>query len=137
MCEESVAQAKLEQQRGISNPPKLTPYTEEEMMVRQLVFVDGWITPFFKAAAIIYPGAKGRLASIQECLNGCSKTAKRVSVRDGNELPMQVEARRSLTEEFGRGSRADHWSDEQWSARDGADEEDSGAASRAAGFSGV
>ena len=42
-------------------------------MARQLVFLDGWVKPLFQSAAILYPGAKGRLAALQECRESCRR----------------------------------------------------------------
>ena len=35
------------------------------MAKRQLVFLDGFIAPYFKAAALIYPGIKARCEQIE------------------------------------------------------------------------
>ena len=70
VCAEAVNQAAREHALGFE-VSKLTPYSDDELCTRQLVFLDGWVRPLFKAAAIIYPGAKGRLGAIQECREGC------------------------------------------------------------------
>jgi len=70
VCDEAINQAHKEQTLGLPCG-KLTPYTDDELTARQLVFVDGWVRPLFKAAAILYPGVKGRLAAIRECREGC------------------------------------------------------------------
>lgn len=66
VCEEAVAQAVREQTLGLPFG-RVTPYGSEDLMSRQLVFLDGWVNPLFKAAAILYPGVRGRLDAIQEC----------------------------------------------------------------------
>jgi len=82
VCDEAINQAKREEALGLPCG-KLTPYTDEELTARQLIFVDGWIQPLFKAAAILYPGVKGRLGAINECREGCkvvtTKKASRLS----------------------------------------------------------
>ena len=70
VCEEAINQATRESGLGM-HVDKLTPYTDDELMARQLVFLDGWIRPLFKAAAILYPGAKARLPAIRECREAC------------------------------------------------------------------
>ena len=78
VCDEAINQAHKEQELGLPCG-KLTPYTDEELTARQLVFVDGWIYPLFKAAAILYPGVKGRLTDIAECREACKATRSRAS----------------------------------------------------------
>ena len=41
------------------------------IMARQLVFLDGWVSPLFKAAAILYPCVKPRLEAIEQCRKAC------------------------------------------------------------------
>ena len=76
VCDEATAQASREQQMGLPFG-KTTPYTDEELMARQLVFLDGWVKPLFKAAAIIYPGCKARLAAIQDCREACKTETRK------------------------------------------------------------
>eukprot|EP00325_Prymnesiales_sp_UTEX-LB-985_P001346 CAMPEP_0174699884 /NCGR_PEP_ID=MMETSP1094-20130205/5015_1 /TAXON_ID=156173 /ORGANISM="Chrysochromulina brevifilum, Strain UTEX LB 985" /LENGTH=467 /DNA_ID=CAMNT_0015897291 /DNA_START=234 /DNA_END=1638 /DNA_ORIENTATION=+ len=69
VCDEATAQAVREQQLGL--PCGKMSYSEDELMERQLVFVDGWVRPLFKAAAILYPAIKERLTAINECRDAC------------------------------------------------------------------
>ena len=71
-CEEATNQAQREHALGMK-VDKLSPYADDELYTRQLVFLDGWVRPLFKAAAIIYPGAKERLAVIGDCREACKK----------------------------------------------------------------
>ena len=75
VCDEAINQAHKEQMLGLPCG-KLTPYTDEELNARQLVFVDGWVYPLFKAAAILYPGVKERLKDIAECREACKIVTK-------------------------------------------------------------
>jgi hypothetical protein len=43
VCDEAIAQATREQTLGLPVYGKLTPYTEEQLKARQLVFLDGWV----------------------------------------------------------------------------------------------
>ena len=70
VCDEATQQAQREHAFGWQ-VDKLSPYSENELCARQLVFLDGWINPLFKAAALLYPGAKERLTSIDECRDAC------------------------------------------------------------------
>mmetsp|Transcript_58384 Transcript_58384/g.115917 ORF Transcript_58384/g.115917 Transcript_58384/m.115917 type:complete len:884 (-) Transcript_58384:598-3249(-) len=77
VCDEATAQAAREQQLGLPFG-KLTPYTEEELVARQLVFLDGWVKPLYQAAAILFPSVRERLEAIQECREACKQgTIKR------------------------------------------------------------
>lgn len=79
MCEEAISQAHQEQQLGLP-AGKLTSYTDEELMARQLVFLDAWVKPLFKAAAILYPGVKQRLNHLRECREAC----KAITIKNSN-----------------------------------------------------
>lgn len=72
VCAEATAQAIREQDLGLA-PDKVTPYTDAELAARQLVFLDGWVRPLFKAAAIHYPGARGRLHAVNRCREACKE----------------------------------------------------------------
>jgi len=67
ICNESVAQVVRETEMGL--PPsagsKATPYAEHEIAGRQLVFLDGWVRPFFKGAALLFEGHEG----VKSCLD--------------------------------------------------------------------
>ena len=70
--EESVAQAVQEHKLGLPSPlTKLTPLTREETTARQLVFIDGWVRPLYNAAAILFPGARDRLAVVVQNRQMC------------------------------------------------------------------
>ena len=49
-------------------------------MARQLVFLDAWVKPLFKAAAILYPGVKQRLHHLRECREAC----KAITIKSNN-----------------------------------------------------
>ena len=66
VCDEATAQVQRELAMGIHSGGQATPYSEEELCARQLVFLDGWIRPLLAAAAILYPGARGRLAALRD-----------------------------------------------------------------------
>ena len=70
VCDEATAQAQRELAFGLQ-VDKSTPYTDEELFTRQLVFLDVFVRPLFKAAAILYPGARNRLNAIASCREGC------------------------------------------------------------------
>mmetsp|Transcript_72262 Transcript_72262/g.197867 ORF Transcript_72262/g.197867 Transcript_72262/m.197867 type:complete len:433 (+) Transcript_72262:1737-3035(+) len=67
VCEETTAQLRRETALGLPVPPqaKMDAYTDPEMAARQLVFLDGWVRPLFRAAALIFPGIKCRLDQIE------------------------------------------------------------------------
>lgn len=44
---------------------KLGKHTREELAARQLVFIDDWVHPLFKVAAMLFPGARSRLRQIE------------------------------------------------------------------------
>ena len=71
MCEEAVAQAQRELTLHLPTAAKATPYTEDELKQRQLGFLDGWVGPFFRAAAEIYPSVGARLQALVECREAC------------------------------------------------------------------
>ena len=48
-------------------------YSDAEMATRQLVFLDVWVAPFFKAAAILFPGARGRLRQVETNREACKE----------------------------------------------------------------
>ncbi len=72
---EAVAQSVEEHRLGLKLPKtaKLVPYTREELAARQLVFIDDWVRPLYKCAAILFPGAKARLQQIERNREACKK----------------------------------------------------------------
>ena len=52
----------------------------EEVLARQLVFIDGWIRPLYTAAAVLFPGAKDRLQVLEENRERCKQI---VAARNG------------------------------------------------------
>ena len=69
-------------------PPhvKLDAYTDIELAKRQLVFLNGWIAPFFKAAAILFPGVRSRVEQIQVNQASCRREANMQLARIGNDV---------------------------------------------------
>ena len=80
MCEEAVGQAMREQELGLPFG-RVTPYDDKDLMARQLVFLDGWVSPLFKAAAILYPCVKPRLEAIEQCRKACRDACRSVTWR--------------------------------------------------------
>ena len=70
VCDEAIAQAKREQALGLPCG-KLTPYTEEQLKARQLVFLDGWVKPLMRVATRLYPACRGRLLAVIKCREAC------------------------------------------------------------------
>ena len=75
MCEEAVGQAVRERELGLPFG-RVAPYNEKDLMARQLVFLDGWVAPLLKAAAIFYPCVKSRLEAVQACRQVCRDACK-------------------------------------------------------------
>ena len=71
--QEAVEQSAEERRLGYALPPSATlvPYTDEELAARQLVFTDDWVRPLYNVAAILFPGAKSRLAQIERNREAC------------------------------------------------------------------
>ena len=64
-CDEATAQAAEERRLGQSTAiHNLDRPTEEELAARQLVFLDDWVLPLYSAAAVLFPGARGRLQQL-------------------------------------------------------------------------
>ena len=78
VCEEATAQANREKELGLPVPPhvKLSAYNDHEVAARQLIFLDGWIRPLFKAAAILFPTVKSRLDAIEANRAACEAEMK-------------------------------------------------------------
>ena len=73
MCAETIAQLKRETVLGLPVPAqaKMSPYTDPEVAARQLVFLDGWVRPLFRAAVMTFPGIKCRLDQIEVNRRSC------------------------------------------------------------------
>ena len=81
VCDESLAQAREEHRLGLPSPMKqLDALSREEVLARQLVFIDGWIRPLYTAAAVLFPGAKDRLQVLEENREKCKQI---VAARNG------------------------------------------------------
>ena len=83
VCDESLAQAAEEHRLGLPSPmTKLAPLAREEVIARQLVFIDGWIRPLYNAAAVIFPGTRDRLRVLVENRERCKQivSARRQSI---------------------------------------------------------
>lgn len=67
MCQEASEQLRQEAALGIQVPAqvKTDAYSDSEVAARQLVFLDGWVRPLYRAAAFLFPGIKGRLDQIE------------------------------------------------------------------------
>ena len=71
ICEEAVGQALREHSAHLPTAAKATPYTEDELIKRQIGFLDGWVGPFFRAAAGLYPSVGAGLHALVECREAC------------------------------------------------------------------
>lgn len=76
VCQEAVDQAAHERRLGMAHG-KTSQYSTDELAARQLVFLDGWVRPFLKAASALYPPAKERLAVSQQCRGACKSITLR------------------------------------------------------------
>jgi hypothetical protein len=85
VCDEATNQAQKEHDLGLP-VEKLTPYSDEELMTRQLVFLDGWVRPLFNAAALLYVGARDRLPAIRECRSACKSHLGQVRLTSRNTM---------------------------------------------------
>lgn len=67
VCDEATALLVEEARLGLPLPSgaKLGKHTREELAARQLVFIDDWVHPLFKVAAMLFPGARSRLRQIE------------------------------------------------------------------------
>ena len=83
---EIVSQSLVEQSLGFepTSSTKLVPYTEEELAARQLVFIDDWVWPLYKVAAILFPGAKNRLAELERNREACKKVLQHDGAVNGH-----------------------------------------------------
>ena len=86
VCEEATAQSQRELALGMK-VDKSTPYSDEELYTRQLVFLDVFIRPYFKAVAILYPGARNRLNAIRECREGCKNGLRALGKQVADDKP--------------------------------------------------
>ena len=59
---------------------KLSAYSVEELAARQIVFSDGWVTPLYKAAARLFPGAVDRISVLRTNREAC-KTIHKEAVK--------------------------------------------------------
>ena len=73
--QEAVAQAIEETRLGLPLPKgsKVTPYSRSELAARMLVFIDDWVRPLYKVAAMLFPGAESRLVEIERNREECIK----------------------------------------------------------------
>jgi len=80
VCEEATEQMRREAALGMPVPEqaKTDVYTDPEVAARQLVFLDGWVRPLYRAAAILFPGIKCRLDQIELNRRCCEDEMARV-----------------------------------------------------------
>ena len=67
--------AQVKQEVELSLPlsagSKTDAYLEHEVAARQLVFLDGWVRPLFKAASVLFPSVKSRVDQIEVNREAC------------------------------------------------------------------
>ena len=55
---------------------QVTRYTTEELVARQVVFLDEWVKPLYMLGAVFFPAAKSRLATIEANREMCKTLLK-------------------------------------------------------------
>jgi len=74
---------------------KLEPYSRAELAKRTLVFTDLFVYPLYSAAAILFPGAKGRLSQIHANREECKRVIARTRFKSAASrirVSLQLEA---------------------------------------------